>query len=1000
MEYDKNYDFAVSLLIEQYGELFNTFPKEAKDGLITRERQILNSQWEQDNLRKAEERSKKAREMAKQMKSKMQIERLGQSSMGAYKRYKSVSISMEESCEYKHVEPNPTIVDGAKIRGFRKETILGMKHRIINAIRESESYQNITRTPVSYMYFKMYNNGKICGSTRTISVYEDTFEEDVEALFIAYDNIVKHINDTVYGYESLFSQDANVYTVFYMTALYFPSPRSVLFWGKNIPKIINCGIFKIFSANDTNKDCIEQCSQYLWNNQVFYTLDEIIEYANGNVCILTPQFYIRNIKEIKSYSDIRVHTDSPIKTLNVIDPSVKYLLQFKEHIGVLFDFKQQKRDNKITRFKPLTKFPKTEKITVCFDIEAYFDPDSENEQTHIPYLCCACFVYNDVIGNVIEFEGRDCVAQMIEYIVDICSELKNKNIELIAHNGGAYDFHYILSSMYNPSDIKNILIRNNNFISFSFVHDDITFNIKDSYSFLLCSLANAAKAFLTGNHDFGKTDFPHHDVRSKADLEKVYRKWRSIDNIIDIEIEKEKLLISSHNIINYETDGKSKKLLDWSREYCCNDVIVLAKVWLEFKVAVYEIFNSKVVDQSYTLAGMSFKLFESNLDPNIDLRHPKKEDYMNMKDSLIGGRCISVNGIYENILCLDVKSLYPAAMAFYDQPYGQFRRVQQRMTEELGIYYVRVIPHTKINSNFFPVRYNNKITYNNYGSTQYNAWYTSVDIDIGISEGHDIQYIPFDEEGNIGYSWINKGKIFQKYIEDTLYKLKLKYEEEGNKVKRNVIKIIMNSLWGKFAQKWIDTNYSIKAESDVDFDEEEAYKIWDTEYMLIKQHKESEYSSKPIQNGVFTLSWARHHMKLLWDASTRPDTECIYSDTDSIFVRKEEFNLNSVFELNNQKIPVIGTDVGQLELECEFDKLLCAGKKQYMGFYKYLDAQENPQIGEKKRFKGVPAAYIKPELYTHLLKSPDKMAQVKFLKFRREWGSVKGYIESKNIRAT
>ena len=156
--------------------------------------------------------------------------------------------------------------------------------------------------------------------------------------------------------------------------------------------------------------------------------------------------------------------------------------------------------------------------------------------------------------------------------------------------------------MYNPSDIKNILIRNNNFISFSFVHDNITFNIKDSYSFLLCSLANAAKAFLNGNHDFGKTDFPHHDVRSKADLEKVYRKWRSIDNIIDIEIEKEKLLISSHNIINYEKDGKSKKLLDWSREYCCNDVIVLAKVWLEFKIAVYEIFNSKVVDQSYTLA--------------------------------------------------------------------------------------------------------------------------------------------------------------------------------------------------------------------------------------------------------------------------------------------------------------------------------------------------------------------------------------------------------------
>lgn len=107
MEYDKNYDFAISLLIEQYGELFNTFPQEAKDVVIEQKRQILNMNWEQDNLRKAEERSKKAREMAKQMKSKMQIERLGQSSMGAYKRYKSVSISMEESWECKHVEPFP-----------------------------------------------------------------------------------------------------------------------------------------------------------------------------------------------------------------------------------------------------------------------------------------------------------------------------------------------------------------------------------------------------------------------------------------------------------------------------------------------------------------------------------------------------------------------------------------------------------------------------------------------------------------------------------------------------------------------------------------------------------------------------------------------------------------------------------------------------------------------------------------------------------------------------
>lgn len=233
-----------------------------------------------------------------------------------------------------------------------------------------------------------------------------------------------------------------------------------------------------------------------------------------------------------------------------------------------------------------------------------------------------------------------------------------------------------------------------------------------------------------------------------------------------------------------------------------------------------------------------------------------------------------------------------------------------------------------------------------------------------------------------------------------LYKLKLKYEMDNNNVKRNVIKIIMNSLWGKFAQKWVNTDYYIKADSDINFDEEEAYKIWDTDFMLIKKSKEPKYSSKPIQNGVFTVSWARYHIKKLWDASVRKNGVCLYSDTDSLCVKKEYFDLNSKFIMDGKKMPVIGTEIGQLELECTFDRLLCAGKKQYMGFYKYLDKNNEPKLVEKRRFKGVPANYITPELYTYLLSNENKTAQISFLKFRRDWGSVKGYIESKNVRAT
>ncbi|WP_375667104.1 DNA polymerase, partial [Bartonella sp. CL26QHWL] len=437
-------------------------------------------------------------------------------------------------------------------------------------------------------------------------------------------------------------------------------------------------------------DCIIQCSRFLDSKTNFDKLNDIIQHFNNKVCILTPQHYVLDINEIRSYSDLRLHHDSPIKSFSVIDPDIKYLLMYKEHVGVLYDFKESRRAVRVTKFNPLSKYSKTTRVTVCFDIEAYFDPENDSGHTNIPYLCCACFVYDSSIGNVLEFEGRDCVAQMIEYVIEICRELKIKNIELIAQNGGAYEFDYIISSMYDPSRVKNILIRNNSFISFTFTHENVLFNVKDSYSFLLCSLSNAAKAFLDNNHDFRKTDFPHHEVRTKEDLERTYRRWRSVDTIIDTSVEKEKLLISSHHVINYDNDNVSRRLIDWSKEYCCNDVIVLAKVWLEFKNAVFDIFNSKVVDQTLTLAGLSFRLFQAHLDQGIILKHPRKEDYMNMRASLIGGRCISLNGIYENILCLDVKSIYPAAMAFYDQPYCSFRRVHDRHKDELGIYHVAV----------------------------------------------------------------------------------------------------------------------------------------------------------------------------------------------------------------------------------------------------------------------------------------------------------------------
>lgn len=62
--------------------------------------------------------------------------------------------------------------------------------------------------------------------------------------------------------------------------------------------------------------------------------------------------------------------------------------------------------------------------------------------------------------------------------------------------------------------IKNILIRNTSFISFKILHR----GVKDSYSFLLCSLKSASKAFLSDGTEYDKTDFPYHEVKSESEL--------------------------------------------------------------------------------------------------------------------------------------------------------------------------------------------------------------------------------------------------------------------------------------------------------------------------------------------------------------------------------------------------------------------------------------------------------------------------------------------------
>lgn len=908
----------------------------------------------------------------------------------------SIISTISLSPEFNDNESNPDYFLGGKIRAFRKQTLLDYEQSIKNIADYVLAQPNCIRPPKLYMYFKIGNADHYCASTKIVGLDPSltNFIEAINSLFNKLYEVVESIDSAEYGYTPLYTSDSPYNTIFNCKAIHFPEPQCIHNWNTTQP-IIYTNEFKIYTCSDINQNCVEQALKYCKLQHKVNTFEKLCTLPN--VCILTPQDYIDNVFSIQNITDLKIHVNSPIKTFLIDDTDTNYFLIYKNHIGVIYDFKLNTRMKNYTEYKPMKRKVQKNKVTVCFDIECYFDPD--NNQTHIPYLCSFCYIVDDRISEVISFTSRKCIVLMLEHIIT-----KNyKEVELVAHNGGAYDFHYLISSLFNPTTVKNILIRNNVFIGFDFKIGKTKFSVKDSYSFLLCSLQNAAKAYLGSALE--KTEFPHHIVKTEKDLYYSIQKWKNVNFSLETDKDRNKLTISSRETIIYDdTDGEARTLLEWAEEYCENDVIVLANVWKAFKAAVDEIFDCNVVDQCKTLAGMSFKLFEAHLPTNTKLYHPTSEDYTNIRSALVGGRCVSENGIYSHISCLDVKSLYPAAMAHYPQPHGQYYRTTTRVPNKLGVYFVEVeVNNSRLINGFFPLfGHKGQIVYSTKNaSKKYQAWYTTVDIDIGIEEGHTINYISFDDNNNIGYFWQHQDYIFTDYIENVLYKYKLKYEQEHNNVKRTVIKIIMNSLWGKFAQRLNEKQYSIEYESKAAWEKHDCYKIWETDTVLVKKHAPVDYGNKPVQNGVFTLSWARHHMRRLWNACViNPNnTVCLYSDTDSMFVDSKYIDYNATFQFGNKEIPVIGDGIGQLEEECKFEWLICTGKKQYMGFWWY-SVEGILKKGEKKRFKGIPQKYIIPELYTHLLKSSDNIAQVNFMKFRKNWGSVSARIEHKIVKAT
>ena len=150
---------------------------------------------------------------------------------------------------------------------------------------------------------------------------------------------------------------------------------------------------------------------------------------------------------------------------------------------------------------------------------------------------------------------------------------------------------------------------------------------------------------------------------------------------------------------------------------------------------------------------------------------------------------------------------------------------------------------------------------------------------------------------------------FREYVEN-LFDLRLKYKEEKNTVGSDLIKLLLNSLYGKTVQKdilttnhlWnrktLETNYCEliknyeKVKNDLYYVEKEIEQTeFEKSYTFMM--KEKEYTNlMPSHLGSFILSHSRRIMNnFILAINGFKEPKIYYTDTDSIYIHKSNWDL-------------------------------------------------------------------------------------------------------------
>ncbi|MEM2506958.1 MAG: DNA polymerase [Nitrososphaeria archaeon] len=367
--------------------------------------------------------------------------------------------------------------------------------------------------------------------------------------------------------------------------------------------------------------------------------------------------------------------------------------------------------------------------------------------------------------------------------------------------------------------------------------------------------------------------------------------------------------------------------------YCVRDVEILSEYFIKF---LRWWSTNNLGNFAFSAAGLAFNAFKHRFMTHKIFVHDNENAIKLELESYRGGRneCFRLGEINEKLYKLDVNSMYPSVMRFNEYPvkFVKFTRnvTVDKLKELIKKYHV--IAKVKLNTeeNAYAYKMHKLI----FPIGTFIVTLTTPEISYALKNDHilDIYECAF----------YNKAYIFKDYV-DFFYKMKLEAEKSGNKVVRAFAKLLMNSLYGKFAQKVRELSelpmppiLDFGTTLYLDSTKGERFKIYFVNgkaYKLEKQEKLFYDANVAIASHV--TAYARMYLYELMKTAGLENV--YYTDTDSLIVNETGYN-----RLKH----LVGNELGMLKLEKEADKAIFFTVKDYI-------------FGDEVKTKGVKPASLK-----------------------------------------